>query len=267
MLKMLWLQPHFYHTLIPIPPSISWSMPSNTAVGAVLQQQVNDDWQSIFFFSRFLSPRECKYSTFDRVFLATFLAVKHFQHHLHNPNFHILTDHKPPIYAINSLNTHPVADALLRMQANVSMPSPTVPISELAQQQHTDVKLQSYLTSPNSLNLVTETFNHVSLICDISTGNPRPFVPSSLRPKLFASFHNLSHPGVCAAQKLIKERFVWSRMNADVRDWTKTCTSCQRLKIQRHTRTPLHSFPSTKFRFAHVHLDIVGPLQPSRGYR
>ena len=79
---------------------------SNTAVGAVLQQQVNDDWQPISFFSRSLSPRERKYSTFDRELLATFLAVKHFQHHLHNPNFHILTDHKPLIYAINSLNTH-----------------------------------------------------------------------------------------------------------------------------------------------------------------
>ena len=266
---------------------------SNTAVGAILQQQVNDDWQPISFFSRSLSPRERKYSTFDRELLATFLTVKHFQHHLHNPNFHILTVHKPLIYAINSLNTqhsprqarqldyisqfttdlrrvhrvqNPVADALSRMQADVSMPSPTVPISELAQQQHTDVELQSYLKSPNSLNLITETFNHVSLICDISTGNPRPFVPSSLRRKLFASFHNLSHPGVRATQKLIKERFVWPRISADIRDWTKTCTSCQRSKIQRHTRTPLHSFPSTKFRFAHVHLSIVGPLPPSRGY-
>ena len=56
---------------------------SNTAVGAVLQQQVNDDWQPISFFSRSLSPRERKYSTFDRALLATFLAVKNFQHHLH----------------------------------------------------------------------------------------------------------------------------------------------------------------------------------------
>ena len=94
--------------------------------------------------------------------------MKHFQHHLHNLNFHIFTDHKPLIYAINSLNTqhslrqarqldyisqfttdlrhvhgvqNPVADALSRMQANVFVPSPTVPISELAQQQHTDVEL------------------------------------------------------------------------------------------------------------------------------
>ena len=140
---------------------------SNTAVEAVLQQLVNDDWQPFSFFSRSLSPRERKYSTFDRELLATFLAAKHFQHHLHH-NFHILTDHKALIYAINSLNTqhsprqtrqldyisqfttdprhvhgvqNPVADALSRMQANVSMPSPTVPVSELAQQQHTDVEL------------------------------------------------------------------------------------------------------------------------------
>ena len=75
---------------------------SNTAVGAVLQQQVKNSWQPISFFSRSLSPRERKYSTFDRELLATFLAVKHY---LHNPHFHILTDHKPLIYAINSINT------------------------------------------------------------------------------------------------------------------------------------------------------------------
>ena len=51
---------------------------SNTAVGAVLQQQVNDEWQPVSFFSRSLSPREHKYSTLDRELLATFLAVKHF---------------------------------------------------------------------------------------------------------------------------------------------------------------------------------------------
>ena len=201
---MLWLQLHFHPTLIPMPPSISWSMHPILQLEQYYNSRLMMIGNQSLFFPRSLSPRERKYSTFDRELLATFLAVKHFQHHLHNPNFHILTDHKPLIYAINSFNTHhakhigwiifpslqrifdtfngvqnPVADAFSRMQANVSMPSPTVPISELARQQHTDVELQSYLKSPNSLNLVTETFNHVSLICDISTGNPRPFVPSN----------------------------------------------------------------------------------------
>ena len=165
---------------------------SNTAVGAVLQRQVKNSWQPISFFSRSLSPRERKYSTFDRELLATFLAVKHY---LHNPHFHILTDHKPLIYAINSINTqhlprqarqldyisqfttdifkdHRILWLMLsRIQANISFPSSTVSLSELAQQQQTDVELQSYLQSPNSLQLVTETTNGVSVTCDVSTGS------------------------------------------------------------------------------------------------
>ena len=267
---------------------------SNTAVGAVLQQQVKNSWQPVSFFSRSLSPRKRKYSIFDRELLATFLAVKHFKYYLHNPHFHILIDHKPLIYAINSINTQHsprqarrldyisqfttdirhiqgsqnlVADALSRIQANISFPSSTLSMSELAQQQLTDVELQSYLQSPNSLQLVTETTNGVSVTCDVSTGTARLFVPSSLRHRLFSSSHNLSHPGVRATQKLIKERFVWPRMNANIRDWAKSCPSCQRSKVQRHTRTPLQSFPLAKSRFAHVHLDIVGPIPPSRGFR
>ena len=293
---------------------------SNTAVGAVLQQQVKNSWQPISFFSRSLSPRERKYRTFDRELLATFLAVKHFKHYLHNPHFHILTNHKPLIYAMNSINTQHsprqarqldyisqfttdirhihgsqnlVADALSRIQANISFPSSTVSLSELAQQRQTDVKLQSYLQSPNSLQLVTETTNGVSVTCDVYTGTARPFVSSSLRHCLFSFLHNLSflfytisHQFMTlslffftqlslflfytisqATQKLIKERFVWPRMNANIRDWAKNCPSCQRSKVQRHTRTPLQSFPLAKSRFAHVHLDIVGPLPPSRGSR
>ena len=51
---------------------------SSNGVGAVLQQQVNDAWRPIAFFSKTLKPRETKYSTFDRELLAVYLAIKHF---------------------------------------------------------------------------------------------------------------------------------------------------------------------------------------------
>ena len=53
---------------------------SNIAVGAVLQQQVNNLWQPLSYFSRKLKPAETKYSTFDRELLAIYLAIKHFNH-------------------------------------------------------------------------------------------------------------------------------------------------------------------------------------------
>ena len=44
-------------------------------------------------------------------------------------------------------------------------------------------------------------------------------------------------------------------------------SQCQQVKIQRHTVTPVRTFTTPDARFAHVHVDIVGPLPSSQGYR
>ena len=54
-------------------------------------------------------------------------------------------------------------------------------------------------------------------------------------------------------------------MNNDIRTWTKSCLHCQRAKIHRHTITPLSTFATPDARFRQLHIDIVGPLPPSRG--
>ena len=60
-------------------------------------------------------------------------------------------------------------------------------------------------------------------------------------------------------------RYVWPRINADVRNWARSCLQCQRSKVQRHTITPLSAFPSPSARFDKIHVDLVGPLPSSRG--
>nr|VZI50957.1 unnamed protein product [Spirometra erinaceieuropaei] len=66
-----------------------------------------------------------------------------------------------------------------------------------------------------------------------------------------------------ASQKLLAERFVWPGMNKDVKAWARSCLSCQRNKVQRHTKSSPGTFPSPDARFSHVHLDVVDPLPPS----
>lgn len=56
-------------------------------------------------------------------------------------------------------------------------------------------------------------------------------------------------------------------MNSDGRRWARECLHCQRSKMTRHTKLPIHSFHPPDVRFDHVHIDIVGPLPPSRGAR
>ena len=104
------------------------------------------------------------------------------------------------------------------------------------------------------------------LYCDTSTGTQHPLVPLPWRRTVFDSLHGLSHPGIRATQKLITARFVWSSINADVRRWTRSCVRCQRAKIQRHTTAPLSSFPIPDAQFDVIHIDLVGPLPPSREF-
>ena len=68
---------------------------STTAMGVVLQQRVQDVWQTLAYFSRKLSPAQPKYSAQDRKLLAIYEAVRYFRHMPEARHFTILTDHKP----------------------------------------------------------------------------------------------------------------------------------------------------------------------------
>ncbi|CAF4948397.1 unnamed protein product [Pieris macdunnoughi] len=53
---------------------------SDTTIGGVLQQYVDEGWQPLAFFSRKLSLTQSKYSPYDRELLAIYEAIKHFRH-------------------------------------------------------------------------------------------------------------------------------------------------------------------------------------------
>ena len=76
-----------------------------------------------------------------------------------------------------------------------------------AQQQDPDIlKLQTSLSSL-TLKACPIPMSYGKIICDMSTGVPRPIVPSLYRRQVFDSLH--SHPGVRATQRLITSHFVW----------------------------------------------------------
>lgn len=56
-------------------------------------------------------------------------------------------------------------------------------------------------------------------------------------------------------------------MNSDITRWVRSCLLCQRSKIQRHTKTAPKRIAIPDTRFHYVHIDIVGQLPLSRGYR
>lgn len=70
---------------------------SDFAVGAVLQQIVNDELQPLGFYSKRITDTQRRYSTYDRELLAIYQSIKFFKYMI--CNCIIYTDHKPLILA------------------------------------------------------------------------------------------------------------------------------------------------------------------------
>ena len=266
---------------------------SSSAVGAVLQQQIDNMWCPLAYFSRKMTPTQQRYSTFDRELLAIYLAVRHFHYFVEGRDFYIVTDHKPLTFALHSRSpTHSprqarqldyisqftsdirhlpgianaAADTLSRMgMAALVCPTSITPQTLALAQQEEDV---TEVASSTSLDLqqVPIPATDVALLCDTSTVPPRPYVPTKLRRQIFDQLHGLSHPGIRATQRLISSRYVWPSMHKDIRHWTRTCLTCQRSKVQVHTVSPIGQFQPPDARFDHIHIDLVGPLPPAGGY-
>ena len=266
---------------------------SDYAVGAVYEQWVGGAWQPLAFFSRQLRPNEQKYSTFDRELLGLYLAIRHFRSLLEGRHFTAFVDHKSLTFAmakvaepwsarqqrhlsyISEFTTdlqhvagkdNQVADCLSR--AVVEAVHLGLDYNCIAADQTTDPDVQLLRTSTTGLKIEDVVFSDAgtTLLCDVSTGSPRPIIPTGWRRQVFGAIHGLSHPGSKASQRLVAAKFVWHGLKKDVRDWANTCLECQRAKVHRHTKAPLELFQVPQRRFDHVNVDLVGPLPSSHGF-
>ena len=248
----------------------------------------------ISFFSKKLNHAELNYSAFDRELLAIYLSVRHFQYFVEGRTFHINTDHKPLTFALQSSTerrsprqarhlafisefttdirhiegpANCAADALSRT-VYVLEDQSCLELEAFAAAQIHDEELQQLSTSTTSLRLehVPLLNSNTTILCDVSQGHPRPLVPSTMRRDIFNNLHSLSHPGIKASRHLVAQRYVWPNMKRDIANWTRTCHDCQQSKIQRHVKSPIQSFPAPDSRFDSIHIDIVGPLPPSKGF-
>ena len=268
---------------------------SDQAVGGVLEQFIDDSWKPLAFFSRRLRPPERKYSTFDRELLGLYLAVRHFRYFLEARPFVAYTDHKPLTFAFSKVSEpwsprqqrhlaavsefttdirhisgkdNCVADALSRTVINAITTELDIDYRAMALAQVEDPEIPSYRTAVTGLVLEDVPFGPTgtTLLCDVSTGQVRPIVPSSWRRRVFEAVHSLSHPSIRATRTLVANKFMWHGLHKQVGNWAKTCITCQTAKVHRHVKAPLGVFKVPHRRFDHINVDIVGPLPQSQGY-
>ena len=273
---------------------------SDTHVGAVLQQKARGNTtRPLAFFSTKLDAAQRRYSAFDRELLAVYLGVRHFRWLLEGRVFHVVTDHKPLTFAmlkmadawsarqqrqlsfISEYTTdirhiagceNVVADALSRPSAAITSGQVAVVAPGTSGQLDFDAiardqeccegvqqMLQSTCLQPEKVEV-----SGVQLWCDTSAGRIRPLVPSTQRKAVFQVIHDLAHPGIRATKRLVTSRFVWPGCSSDVATWCRQCPGCARGKVTIQEKTVPAVIPIPELRFSHVHVDLVGPLPPSK---
>ena len=135
-----------------------------------------------------------------------------------------------------------------------------------AQTQDTDV--QAFQTAITGLTIRPIQIHNSGpvLLCNVSLGHPRPFVPRTFQRQVFEAIHNLAHPGRKSTVKLVANQFVWHGVKKQVNKWAQECLTCQTSKIKSHVRSPVIKIPVPAKKFSHIHVDLVCPLLPSEGF-
>ncbi|KII60611.1 hypothetical protein RF11_07374 [Thelohanellus kitauei] len=105
-----------------------------------------------------------------------------------------------------------------------------------------------------------------TVICDASLCKHRPIVSQTWRRRIFENIHSLSHPSTRSSIKIYSDRFDWPSLRKNVASWAKACISCQKAKVTRHVKAPITIFDVPSKRFAHIHVNIVGPLPMSKTF-
>lgn len=161
-----------------------------------------------------------------------------------------------------------IADSLSRVDS-LRLPC-EIELFELARHQKDDPQLPNLLNSSTTslkLKRLILGSDHSEVFCEISGEAFRPYIPITLRRKVFNLFHTPAHPSAKITDRTIRQRYVWPYMHRDIANWAKNCVDCQKSKTTRHVRTFPADFVAPDGHFEHVHMDLIGPLPVSKEFR
>ncbi len=122
------------------------------------------------------------------------------------------------------------------------------------------------MMNSTTLQIITQAVADETLLGDVSTGVFRPLVPIQHREAVFQSMHSIHHPGVQATRRLIAARFCWPQMAKAITMMARAFLHCQLGKVHEHVHLQPAEIPVPHCHFPHIHVDLVGPIPPSRGH-
>ncbi|GFT38165.1 retrovirus-related Pol polyprotein from transposon opus [Nephila pilipes] len=136
----------------------------------------------------------------------------------------------------------------------------------IAEEQLKEEELKQLMQNYSSLKSKPSTLSSgKALWIDISTSKIRPYIMQKFRLQRFHLIYGFAHPIVKPTIKLWTEKYVWSNIKKQIREWAKACIRCQKCKVTRHTKSKFGEYQAPDERFSVVHIDLIGPLPPSEG--
>ena len=140
----------------------------------------------------------------------------------------------------------------------------------IARDQSDDVQVKAHLKGQLPANVIVSKVRMcgVDLICETSDpDNPRPMIPEKHRSLVLNLFHHGDHAGQKEILRRTASEYYWPKMRQDIKNFVRSCHPCQLAKQSRAVDPGIGDFPVPDQRFQFIHLDIVGPLPESFGYK
>ena len=245
---------------------------SDSGLGAVLLQIINDEERVLEFASRTMNAAERNYSVTERECLAVIWAVKKFRCYIEGHDFKIITDHSSLRWLCNLHNPtgrlarwalelqgytytvvhrkgtlNHVPDALSRMHEDVVLSATNVSalswVSQTTDKWYNDQRTK-VLNNPNDhprLKVIGgQLYRYVpDQATEETLGNDenawKLVVPKEHRSDVLIECHDVPTAGHLGRDKTlarVKQYYYWPHMDKFVAQYVKSCEVCQQCKLE-----------------------------------
>ncbi|XP_062713751.1 uncharacterized protein LOC134290601 [Aedes albopictus] len=266
---------------------------SDTAIGAVLTQEINGEEHPISYFSQKLSASERKYSVTERECLAVIRAIEKFRGYVEGIRFVVHCDHAALSYLKSMKNpTALMSRWLLRLNAfdfeiryrkgfiNVVPDALSRTVAEA-------VFTVDQVLDPWYRKLVDRVKSEGDKFPDFRIANDTLFkncrckdevgavyhkwkqvVPKEERFQLIRRFHDepaAAHLGFYKTWHKLQAHYYWPQMQQEIHDYVMNCATCKACKAPGKRMMPQMGNPKpAKTPWEMISVDFVGPLTRSK---
>ncbi|UYV78686.1 K02A2.6-like [Cordylochernes scorpioides] len=227
-------------------PSKVYTDASKYGIGAILTQIGPDNEEHVIaYYSKTLQPHQENYSAYEMEFLAVIQATDHFHVYIENQPFEIITDHAALQWLFTMKKPKP---KYFRWILSLSSKSCNIVHRSGKQQTHVDAlsrlpvvniatqELQEHQQN-SDLSFLKNSHTHDGVVMIKQKGVFKAVVPNSLTKKILEEYHDsLSHPSITKTCKLITQCYWWKGITTDIKNYVRSCKSCQLVKV-RHEPT------------------------------